>query len=169
MGSNRRFISEQEKKWRDLTATLLPSAKSAGKKECTRCGRPCWIRPGLLTKADLNRLAGLYALSAETFFTKYCMVDDISGNYHVILRRKHQKGGMFISHAQSYSIESPCVFLDEANNLCTIHENKPEQCGKYACWENVPDSTKKYAWVLSDIEALGYNHISPFQKLWSGH
>ncbi len=135
---------------------LLESERTRGSTSCNRSGVCCWKRPGQLTQEDLKRLAGAMGVSEREFFRTYCAVDEFDRGICVILRRKHQTGGKWISAEESFSIESPCVFLDDEARVCEVHEIKPSECAVYQCWAK-PDTEVQVRWTHEQILALGWD------------
>lgn len=151
------FIAQQEKLWQKLLKTLPSNAKETGMSSCVKCGRPCWVRPGILSKVDLSRLAVNFSMTEHEFFYNYCMVDEIHGILLLILKRKHQKGGVYVTAEQSYSVESPCFFYDEKSRMCTVHEIKPQQCAQYKCWEEHELDLELLEWDIDELMNLGWD------------
>ena len=146
-----------------------PNAKAKGATECQRSGCCCWQRPGRLTQLDLRRLAAVFLISQEEFFKQYCVVDNpTGGNPVVVLRRGHQTEwvGHYLSSKETYSIESPCVFFEEAGfrkeNSCKVHWNKPAECADYKCWEE--GKPPKVEWSEAELMALGWDGDMDFDS-----
>jgi len=135
-----------------------PSAQHLGKDTCQRCGRCCLQRPGTLSKTDVGVISAHLGLTAQEFFQQYCMVDYMSGNVVLILRRHHQEGGDYISSLESWSLDSPCVFYE--NNGCQIHKVKPHQCYNTRCWDDTREKGNGHAaWTEEDLKSLGWDGI----------
>lgn len=152
MFTNQKAISYQYSLERKIENS--PRAIEQKKNYCCNSGVCCWIRPCALNKEDLSRLAKYMDLTESQFFLEYCAVDEF-GSKTIIMRRKHQSGGEFITADESYSIQSPCVMLTDENK-CSIHAIKPEQGKSFKCWENHKDA-KLPEWSNDEIKALGWD------------
>lgn len=65
-----------------------------------------------------------------------------------------------ISSAETYDLDTPCVFLDEKNdNACKIHDVKPVGGKSFKCWE--PDSGVEPTWDKVDLVKLGWDGSNP--------
>ena len=140
-----------------------PNARKLGKKECINSGVCCMRRPGELSKQDLKRLSAHFNMTEAEFFKEYCMADKLRGNYTVILRRKHQPGGTWVSLEESYSTETSCVF--HSGSGCDIHDIKPAMCKAQKCWATSTtklDKDDEYFRNKNDIIALGWDGIEDF-------
>lgn len=140
-----------------------PSARQQEKTECCNSGVCCWRRPGALDKDDVSNIAAHFGLTEQEFFDQYLIVDGVDGDLFLLPRRKHQTGGEMIGFRETYSLESPCVFLDVENgNKCSIHEVKPISCRSFKCWEEISygqsvgiKMSKKY------LKLLGWDGVNP--------
>ena len=135
-----------------------PTAEKQGKGECCRSGVCCWRRPGSLSKEDVQPLAEKFGLTPKEFFKEYLVVDDIHGKT-LLPRRKHQGGGEMLGWRETYSLESPCVFLNE-DNSCQVHEVKPKTCRDFRCWEK-DNQADTVIWSEEDLMELGWDGINP--------
>lgn len=152
------FSNPQAEKYRNtlrLYEEEHPPAWTTGATECQGSGYCCWKRPGSLTQEDVKCIAEHLGLSQGGFFMTYCMVDEFDEVFTVIFRRKHQTGGKYITTAESWSVETPCVMLNE-DRRCVIHDNKPAQCAKNKCWDTNLEATKP-SWTEKELTALGWD------------
>jgi len=98
------------------------------KNECARCGDCCRRSSPTLMLDDLfllrteklpwNQLVTLR--KGEPAFSPHEMKPVYLPAEKIKIREKKNKGG--------------CVFLDQENNLCTIYEDRPQQCRAQECW-----------------------------------
>lgn len=136
-----------------------PTAKKQGKSECCRSGVCCWRRPGSLSKADVAPIAAKLGISEIELFKSLLVVDKIKGLLTLLPKRKHQKGGEMIGWQETYSLESPCVFLGK-DNACEVHEVKPKTCREYRCWEENRSAITE-EWKEADLKAMGWDGTDP--------
>lgn len=112
------------------------TAQKQGKTECCRSGLCCWRRPGALAPEDVPAIAAHLGITEQELFKQFLVVDRFS-DLSLVPRRKHQEGGVFLPWQETYSLETPCVFLDTENgNACSIHPVKPHDCKRFRCWVN---------------------------------
>lgn len=138
-----------------------PTAENLGKKECCRSGVCCWRRPAALSKEDVERIAAKLNLTPQEFFKAYLVVDEIQGRLCVALRRKLQDGGRFLPWRETYSIDTPCVFLGEGN-ACDVHDYKPTSCATFKCWDESTsgdDDIHRPKWTREEVIALGWDGV----------
>ena len=133
-------------------------AASTGASECTNCGLCCWQRPPRLTAEDVTKLAARHNLTPAEFFSAYCVADNPNHVLAPVLRRKHQEdmAGKWLSTSETYSLESPCIFLDDEQHRCTIHELRPSECAACHCW-NGGNMAEFKAWGHDALQALGWD------------
>lgn len=146
-----------------LERELVPAA-NRGKTECCRSGHCCWRAPAELTPDDLTRLAAHKGLSPSEFFRQFCVVDTHVRDAALIvrLRRSHQTGGEMTGWRETFSVESPCVFLTPDG--CEVHAVKPECCAAYKCWSPDPSDVvadRMRRWSRDEIAALGWDGVNP--------
>jgi Fe-S-cluster containining protein len=154
-------LRERNRKALRLYEQEHPSADVQGKTECCRSGRCCWRRPGCLDHDDVPKIAALLGLTSEELFQQYLVVDSGIGDstgYVLVPRRKHQEGGEMLDWRETYSFESPCVFLGEGN-ACQVHDVKPVACREYKCWEG--DSENYPEWSREQLMSLGWSGYDP--------
>lgn len=148
-------------KYRMLEVKRQPAYKRPGAQACVRCGLCCWKRPPRLTRDNLVAAANALRLGPEEFFKAYCVVDNPSGTLAPVLRRADQArfGGLWLPPAETYSMSSPCVFLDDLHPQacgCKLQGDKPLECRQHLCW--VADNTVHVeAWAPAEIAALGWD------------
>jgi Fe-S-cluster containining protein len=134
----------------------LQPAETRGETHCCQSGFCCWARPGALTQEDLKRIAAHKGISEKEFFLKYCVVDNPGTRTFVpTLRRKHQKAGEYLSTRETYSTETPCVFLTE-DSKCEVHDVKPSECKAHQCWGNV-EKRPEISWTKEELMNLGWD------------
>lgn len=109
-------------------------ANEQGKTECCHSAICCWRRPGELEEADIKPLADHLGVTKQQLFQQYLVVDKWGDDLKLVPRRKHQTGGVMLDWRETYSLESPCVFLTDQNK-CAVHEVKPVACRNFKCWE----------------------------------
>ena len=137
-----------------------PTAEHQGKTECCRSGVCCWRRPGALAEEDIAPLALHLGITEQELFRDYLVVDEIQGRRCLLPRRAHQEGGSMIGWEETYSVTTPCVFLDETHdNACKAHEAKPAACRNFKCWEGENSTLPP----ISDerLRALGWDFVNP--------
>lgn len=118
----------------DLIKKEHPPAETQGKTECCNSGVCCWRRPGNLNEEDVSKIANFFGITEQELFQNYLIVDRIGDSWCLLPARKHQQTGQMINWEETYSIESPCIFLN-IENKCDIHEVKPFACREFKCWE----------------------------------
>ena len=134
-----------------------PTAKDTGASQCCRSGVCCWRRPGALDQSDVANIADAFGATPRKLFSEYLVVDEINGILCLLPRRKHQSGGEFIHWKETFSIESPCVFLADGN-ACEVHEVKPIVCREYRCWEEQTGGNAHMPeWTREELIALGWD------------
>lgn len=134
------------------------SAEKQGLKECQKCGLCCWQRPCSLAKEDLLPIAEFLKIGFDDLFKNYLAVDLIGHTYYLTPIRKEQRdlAGRFILSSRTFDINTPCIFFDNENKNCKIHEVKPKGAKVSGCWiENEKESLIK--WERSDLIALGWD------------
>lgn len=159
---------------KDMKRMSLPVVADniPGATECNRSGYCCWKAPGELTSADLDRLAVKFSLSREEVFKQYCVVDTYGASDRFILRlaRKHQTKylGKMIPAEETYSLESPCTFLDKERGQpasCMVHDSKPTVCANFKCWmpaaSDVEIDEAMQKWTPDELKKLGWDGINP--------
>ena len=159
IGNNKRMFESMF--YRDFLGKLklkLRPAELRGEDHCCQSGFCCWARPGALTQDDLKKLAVHKGISEQEFFEQYCVVDNPGSSvWCPTLRRKHQEGGKFLSDAETFSVQSPCVFLS-SENKCEVHEVKPTECQAYKCWEPA-GKRPKFSWTIEELLELGWDGL----------
>jgi Fe-S-cluster containining protein len=137
-----------------------PTARDQGKQECCRSGVCCWRRPGHLDPADVPRIAAYLGLSEKELFNRYLIVDILHDDLCLLPKRSHQEGGRMIGWRETFSLESPCVFLDVENgNACKVHPVKPKGCSEFKCWEEQTETS--YAFPKDGLMKLGWDGYNP--------
>jgi len=109
---------------------------------------------GEWSKEDVDRISSHLGLTPQEFFQQYCVVDVNDDGYKILLRRRGEKAiaGELLSAAQTWNIDTPCVFL--ADNLCQVHDVKPAECAGFHCWLK-EDHNPTYV-SMNYLEELGY-------------
>lgn len=138
-----------------------PPSSETGETSCNRCGLCCWRRPPRLTQSELSDAAKFLGKPDAEFFQEFCVVDDPGSNPMPVpvIRRAHQESyaGQYLPSSETFSLESPCVFLDTENgNTCKLHEHKPSECAGFKCWE-CDGASKHVTWTDAEMKAIGYN------------
>jgi len=89
--------------------------------ECTRCGRCCGGAPGFVwvTEQEITALARRFGVSEADFRRRYT--------------RRVDGYGTALTETDDFD----CVFLDHADGLCTVYEDRPRQCRTYPFWDKV--------------------------------
>lgn len=135
-----------------------PTAEMQGKTECCRSGICCWRRPGTVNAEDVAVISAHLGLSRQEFFWQYLKVDRIKGVLCLLPRRKDQEGGSWVTCEDSWSMDTPCVFLDtEHENACTIHDVKPVGCRNFKCWDASTVGVKQEEWSVEALRELGWD------------
>jgi Fe-S-cluster containining protein len=117
------------------------TAAKVGSTECQKCGFCCWRMPGGLHPENVLPLAKRMNMTPGELFSKCLTVHDMGkydDKYAVIPIRYDQRweAGGYLSDKGSFDIDRPCMFLDEATNLCTLHgtDAQPADCsGEKPC------------------------------------
>lgn len=157
----RRMSYGREYRWYVLEN---PTADTQNKTECCNSGVCCWRRPGTLNKEDLQRLSDLKKLTLKEFFKQFCIVDSTSlytsqteDKWILMLKRAHQQGGVFLSSDETFSFQSPCIFL--IDKKCSVHEDKPKLCKEFKCWDKSTSSALDdvFSWTKKELEELGWD------------
>lgn len=135
-----------------------PTAADQNKSECCHSGVCCWRRPGAMSLEDAEKIAKFLGTTPQELFETKLVVDDME-SLCLLPARKHQtengKAGTYLDWRETYSLESPCVFLDE-NNQCSIHEVKPTDCREYRCWDK--DTKEGHTPIQeSELRSLGWS------------
>lgn len=111
-------------------------AVDSGATNCQRSGVCCWQRPCDLFPGDAERMAALLKISPTEVFREYLIVDDLGdgSGLRLLPRREQQTGGRYLTVAETYDIDTPCVFLDVANgNACRVQAAKPHGGARFHC------------------------------------
>lgn len=159
LGLRERFRRES-----DRIAAERPSAQAQGKQECCRSGNCCWRRPGALSAEDVGRIAARTGLTPGELFRRLLVVDTVQvggGEFslHPIRRHQGSLAGGAVPWRETYSLESPCVWLGEGGG-CEVHDVKPETCASFRCW--VPGSgVGSPPWTREQLVALGWDGVWP--------
>ena len=97
-------------------------------------------------------------MTPREFFLTFCVVDPSPGVNVPLLRRKHQEAiaGTYLSTLESYSIQSPCVFLAD-DSSCSVHAIKPESCKNQGCWYQ--GTPVKATWTRAELLDLGWDGV----------
>jgi Fe-S-cluster containining protein len=144
----------------DSLNQVHPTARMQGKAGCCQSGICCWRRPGEISEEDIPKLAQGLGISEQELFQKYLLVDRIRGILFLRLRRRHEPAGCMLGWLATWSMESPCVFLDETNgNACQVHSFKPTACRKYKCWER--SNMQSITVSEEGLHALGWDGYDP--------
>src|ERR1700730_3750536 len=93
-----------------------PTAEDQNKTECCRSGVCCWRRPGDLDILDITKIASFLTITEKELFQNYLIVDKMGNGLNLLPKRAHQSGGEMVDWRETYSIKTPCVFLDIENN-----------------------------------------------------
>lgn len=138
-----------------------PTSKMEGLDYCNSCGICCWRRPCSFTPEDLKRVSKHMGMTESEFFKKYLAIDSPDGKkLYMIATRKDQEDllSKYIPSDRTFDIDTPCVFLDEKENHCKIHEVKPKEGKAFECWvEQKPyDDPEKYV-TEEYLKALGWD------------
>lgn len=140
-------------------AKRKPAEELAGVKECQRSGVCCWRRPCDLFSGDVERLAAHLGLTVQETFKQYLIVDQLDGKYRLLPRRGEQEGGLFLTAAQTFDIDTPCIFLDTEDNNCKVHDAKPTGGAHWSCSMSASENAAlpKPKWTREDLMSLGWN------------
>jgi Fe-S-cluster containining protein len=148
----------------DVIQKEHPRASDQGKTECCHSGHCCWKRPGSLVPADVPALAAFLKLTPKELFRTRLVVDEICGTLMLLPARAHQAKegltGSMLGWRETYSAASPCIFLTK-DNLCAVHEVKPESCRRYRCWEANDINEEDYRFTPEQLKALGWSGFDP--------
>ncbi|HEY9364497.1 MAG TPA: YkgJ family cysteine cluster protein [Chitinophagaceae bacterium] len=115
----KRFLSRLEKnppKQLDATAATLEKEVWA-ETDCLTCANCCKTMTPTFTPKDLKRIAPHFGMTIAAFKEKYLYKEKSTGDW--------------------MNVNTPCQFLNLADNKCTIYEIRPEDCAGF------PHLTKK--------------------------
>lgn len=123
----------------EILEKKLQPADIQGKNHCCRSGFCCWRRPGCIAEDEVPKIAALLGITPRELFQTYLVVDSLEeGTLSLLPSREHQSlfTGEMLSSDEAFSVDTPCVFLDQANNnACKIQDVKPKECADFKCWE----------------------------------
>lgn len=108
-------------------------------KACRRSGRCCNMGSGIAREEEIPAMAKFLNMPVEKFKEKYLEKLTRFNTTHWQFRtakHKDKEGGEL-----PYG---PCIFHDDKNKLCMIHEVKPEYCRIGTCSKNGEDLIKWY-------------------------
>lgn len=110
---------------------------------CNKCVEACQRQPGWFAVGEAEKAASLFGMPFKEFREKYLILDHASNQElddapYVWAPRKHgvDEPHQRIRTPANQHKEGPCVFL--ANNRCSIHEAKPQECRTVLACEWVP-------------------------------
>lgn len=107
---------------------------SPDKFTCTRCGNCCRGTGYVYVSTDeVDRIAAQLELPTDDFLETYCETH----RGHLVL--KSQKN-------------QDCIFLED--NLCRVHDVKPDQCRKWPFWRSVVETYSGFRHAKSYCEGL---------------
>lgn len=136
-----------------------PRALTQGKTECCRSGVCCWTRPCQLGHDDPERIATHLGITVAELFSKYLVVDEIGLQLLLLPRRKEQEGGRYLSAAETFDCDTPCVFLGE-DNACQIHDVKPVGGKHFKCWDpSTGQPPEGVEWTEEALIRLGWDGL----------
>lgn len=138
-----------------------PPASKQGRGGCCRSVVCCWRRPGALDQDDIGRIADHLGKTPQELFRENLIVDDFGHGLLLLPRRKQQAGGRMITSAETYDIDTPCVFLGESN-ACEIHDVKPSGCRNFMCWSK--QSHPEPIWQREELVSLGWDGVNPDEE-----
>ena len=78
--------------------------------DCLQCANCCKTMSPRVKERDIKRISKLFNMSKEKFFARYLEKDD---------------DGDYIMN------QTPCPFLQTADNKCMIYEDRPEACANF--------------------------------------
>ena len=144
----------------EVIETKRPSAGTQGKGACCSSANCCWRRPGGLEPDDVPKIAKFLGITKRELFSTLLVVDELGEERVLLPARAHQVTmgltGIFLPWRETYSLESPCVFLDEQNK-CKIHEVKPKQCREFECWNPERANGEPVGWTVKQLKSLGWD------------
>ncbi len=123
--------------------------------ECSRCGECCRKGGPALHVEDIRlvekgwiALECLYTIRAgeRAFDNVRERLENTTGD---IIKIKGRPGSR------------TCIFLDEKNNDCTIHENRPVECRALKCWD-----TREIERIYSRNRLARKDLVSNIEGLW---
>lgn len=124
---------------------------------CVRCGFCCHMAPGVLSREDIDNIAGYLNITPQEMVEKYLTlrVNGPDGKLRPMCIREGGKAGGYLPSRATW-IMMPCTFYEDRDDggFCRIHPVKPFQCarqaphGARAAWpEPIP---------REDLEKLGF-------------
>lgn len=143
----------------------LKGKKDSEQKSCKNCTYCCWQKPCNLVKEDISIMAKHFNITPEELFDTYLVVDTAGvdcGMFTLTPIRVEWKlyAGGFLPADATYDLNTPCIFLNEKEKKCSLHDTAKPQGGKDAeCW--VEDSVieeNKYGFTKAELkELVGWN------------
>lgn len=77
--------------------------------DCRECGNCCKVYETSITDADIEKMAGIKAMTKEDFISRYVKKDSFDNTL--------------------YLKDTPCIFLD--GKVCSIYADRPQECRSY--------------------------------------
>lgn len=123
---NKSFLKKLKKKRPNYIDNLIHKKHEDvfEKIDCLKCANCCKTTSPIFRDVDINRIAKKQKMKAVDFIQSYLKIDS-DGDY--VLK------------------SSPCVFLDENDNTCSIYEYRPLAC------EGYPHTNRKNMYQILDL------------------
>ena len=123
---NKSFLKKLKKKRPNYIDNLIHKQHEDvfEKIDCLKCANCCKTTSPIFRDVDINRIAKKQKMKAVDFIQSYLKIDS-DGDY--VLK------------------SSPCVFLDENDNTCSIYEYRPLAC------EGYPHTNRKNMYQILDL------------------
>lgn len=138
-----------------MRKTDKPMPASPEKFTCTRCGNCCRGAGYVYVSADeVDRMAEWLDVPRDEFLGTYC---------------ETHRGQLVLKSLAN----TDCVFLED--NLCRVHDVKPDQCRKWPFWRSVAGSysgfrhAKSYCDGLKDFRYRDFVRVAAQEDIHPGH
>ena len=152
--AQRRYNEEIENLEKELKTKTVEKQES-----CNCCSFCCWIKPCNLDKDDIQIMSKHFKITPQYLFKKYLVVDDAGAKYGYFtltpIREEWEiYTGKYLPSNATFDIKTPCLFLEQSNKKCTLHNiAKPIGGRQSECWnvekkQEIPCFTKQ---ELKDI------------------
>lgn len=117
---------------------------------CINCGECCKI-PGVFLPEQISTISAHMKIDTEELFKKFliaeiCSLNDTMTPVFVLSPVKvDEKGERYPLHFMDTNYinvrDKFCIFRDNQNKMCTIHENKPFACALLICEKMTADKS----------------------------
>lgn len=109
-------------------------------------------------RGDPPKIAAHLGTTEAALFAEYLVVDESDSGAALVVypRRRQWNGGHYLTDAETYGVDTPCVFLGDDG--CQIHEVKPAGGVRYKCWDEATHGEPPGCeWTEEQVMALGWD------------